>query len=112
MGDGVVVLDAASFSVEVRSVSITSVPGQGGVHMVKRLLALLFVMVLVLPPSTLASAQEAMAKEGRWEGTVTRSNPDKSTITVRKIGSNLEKTVAYDSSTQWVSQEHASKKVT
>ena len=80
--------------------------------MVKKLLALLFMMALVLPLSTLAPAQEAMAKEGRWEGTVTRSSPDKSTITVRKIGSNVEKTVAYDSSTQWVSQEHNSKKVT
>jgi hypothetical protein len=76
----------------------------------------LLLLVLVLPLSTQAFAQEAptnqkMAKEARWEGTVSRSSADKSTLTVRKIGSNVEKTVAYDSSTKWVSQEHNSKEV-
>ena len=32
-------------------------------------------------------------------------------LTVRKVGSQDEKTVKYDSSTRWVSQEHGSKKV-
>ena len=32
-------------------------------------------------------------------------------MTVRKVGSPIEKTVAYDSSTRWVSQEHGSEKV-
>jgi hypothetical protein len=50
-------------------------------------------------------------KQDRWEGNVVRSNQDKSTLTVRKVGSSEEKTVAYDSSTKWVSQEHGSKKV-
>jgi hypothetical protein len=83
--------------------------------MVKKLLALLFTLVLVFPLSTLAFAQAAPmekgAKEARWEGMVARSNTDKSTLTVRKVGSTVEKTVAYSSSTQWVSQEHGSKKV-
>jgi hypothetical protein len=54
---------------------------------------------------------DKMAKQGRWEGKVIRSNPDKSILTVRKVGSNVEKTVHYDSATRWVSQEHGSKKV-
>ena len=52
-----------------------------------------------------------MAKQDRWEGVVIRSSPDKSTLTVRKPGSSEEKTVQYDSSTQWVSQAHGNKKV-
>jgi len=54
---------------------------------------------------------DKMAKRGRWEGNVIRSNPDKSTLTVRKVGSNVEKTVHYDGATRRVSQEHGSKKV-
>ncbi len=59
-------------------------------------------------------AQEGMhskANEGRWEGVVVRSNPEKSTLTVRKVGSSIEKIVHYDGATRWVSQEHGSKKV-
>ena len=72
--------------------------------------------VLAFPLSTVAFAQEApaqkkAAKEARWEGVVIRSSPDKSTLTVRKVGSSAEMTVQYDSSTRWVSQEHGSKKV-
>ncbi len=78
--------------------------------MVKKFLSLLFVAVLVVPVSIL-TAQEKMAKEGRWEGMVARTSPDKSTLTIRKVGSSVEKTVMYDSSTKWVSQEHGSKKV-
>jgi hypothetical protein len=84
--------------------------------MVKKLLTLLFVSALAFPLSTLAWAQmapakEKTAKEVRWEGRVARSSPDKSTLTVRKVGSSVEKTVQYDSSTKWVSQEHGSKTV-
>ena len=84
--------------------------------MVKKLLTLLFTSVLAFPLSTLAFAQDAPAqakpaKEARWEGHVIRSSKDKSTLTVRKVGSSVEKTVQYDSSTHWVSQEHGSKKV-
>ena len=86
--------------------------------MVKKLFTLLFVSILAVPMSALfvesAPAQEKMdkmAKQDRWEGNVVRSSQDKSTLTVRKVGSSEEKTVAYDSSTKWVSQEHGSKKV-
>ena len=97
--------------------------------MVKKLLALLFTSVLVFSLSMPVFAQEGSkkeeaketpaqekpekkgAKQARWEGMVTRSNKDKSTLTVRKRGSNAEKVIHYDSSTQWTSQEHGSKKV-
>jgi hypothetical protein len=82
----------------------------------KKLLTLLFVSVLALPLSTAVFAQEApakekVAKEARWEGTIVRGNPDKSTLTVRKAGSNAEMAIEYDSSTKWVSQFHGDKKV-
>jgi hypothetical protein len=84
--------------------------------LVKKLLTLLFTSVLAFPLSTVVFAQEApaqakAAKEGRWEGVIVRSDKDHSTLTVRKVGSALERTVQYDSSTRWVSQEHGSKKV-
>jgi hypothetical protein len=85
--------------------------------MVKNLLMLLFVSVIAFPTSALfgqaAPAQEKMdkmAKQDRWEGNIIRSSQDKSTLTVRKVGTTEEKTVAYDSSTRWVSQKHGSKK--
>ena len=82
--------------------------------MVKRLIALLFASVLAFPLSMVlftpkAGAQDKTAKETRWEGTVIRSSPDKSTLTIRNKDS-AEMTVQYDSSTLWVSQYHGSKK--
>jgi hypothetical protein len=84
--------------------------------MVKKLLTLLFTAVLAFPLSTVvfapeAGAQDKAAKEVRWEGVIIRSDKDKSTLTVRKVGSAIEKIVVYDSSTKWVSQEHGSKTV-
>ena len=89
--------------------------------MVKNLLMLLFVSVIAFPTSALfgqeAPAQDKMdkmdkmAKQDRWEGNIIRSSQDKSTLTVRKVGSSEERPVAYDSSTRWVSQKHGSKKV-
>jgi hypothetical protein len=83
--------------------------------MVKNLLTLLFTSVLAFPLSTAAfaqaPAQAKAAKEARWEGVIIRSSKDQSTLTVRKVGSIDERTVQYDSSTRWVSQEHGSKKV-
>ena len=86
--------------------------------MVKKLLGLLFASVIVLGLSTPVFAQEgskpaegATAKLDRWEGVITRSNKEKSTLTVRKRDTNVEKVVVYDSSTQWTSQEHHSKTV-
>ena len=85
--------------------------------MVRKRFALLCTIVILFPLTTAvkAAAQQKkmheQANEGRWEGNVIRSNPDKSTLTIRKVGSNLEKTVHYDGGTRWVSQEHGSKKV-
>ena len=60
--------------------------------MVKKLLTLLFTSVLAFPLSIWYSrrkpAQDKAAKEARWEGVVIRSSPDKSTLTVRKVGSS------------------------
>jgi hypothetical protein len=81
--------------------------------MVRKLFALLCAPVIVFSLTAAAPAQEKIhkkANEGRWEGNVIRSNPDKSTLTVRRVDSNVEKTVHYDSGTRWVSQEHGSKK--
>jgi hypothetical protein len=87
---------------------------EGG-HKVKKLLTLLLVSVLAFPLSTMAFAQETAdhskaAKEVRCDGTVIRSSPEKSTLTVRD-SKGVEKIVQYDSSTRWVSQKHGSKKV-
>ena len=83
--------------------------------MLKKQLTLLFALVLTFPLAAAVAvlAQEAPAKpkEARWEGKIIRSSNQESTLTVRKAGSSLEKTVAYDSSTKWVSQYHAAKKV-
>jgi len=96
--------------------------------MVKKLFILLFTSLLALPLSTAVFAQDApketkaeekaeekaekkAMKPARWEGIVVRSSKDESTLTVRKVGSSLEKTVRYDGSTKWVSQEHGRKKV-
>jgi hypothetical protein len=86
--------------------------------MVKRLFTLLFASVLVFGLSGSMFAQEASkpsegkaTKQGRVEGIITRSNKDKSTLTVRNRSTNVEKTVLYDSSTKWTSQEHHSKTV-
>ena len=76
---------------------------KGGSLMGKKLLTLLFVSVLAFPLSTAVFAQEApakekAAKEGRWEGVVSRSNPDKSTLTLRKEGTEKgEMTIEYES---------------
>ena len=85
--------------------------------MVKKI-AMLWASVITLSllavMATSASAQEKMEKKGRQtrlEGNVVSSNPDKSTLTVRKVDSHADMTVKYDSSTRWVSQEHGSKKV-
>jgi hypothetical protein len=86
--------------------------------MLKKLLTLLFSSVLVFSLSTPILAQKPQAKaakeqakkQDRCEGTVVRVSKDKSTLTVSQSGSTVVKTVAYDSLTQWTSQEHGSKK--
>ncbi len=86
--------------------------------MVRKSFTLLFASVLVFGLSAVVFAQEGSkpaegtaVKQARWEGVVTRSNKDNSTLTVRSRDTNVEKTVRYDSSTQWTSQEHHSKTV-
>ena len=86
----------------------------------KRIINLLLMSALVcslgMPvfaqePATSGGGEAKAGKQGRWEGMIVRSNADKSQLTVRARGSNTEKTVQYDSSTKWTSQEHGSKKV-
>jgi hypothetical protein len=84
--------------------------------MVKKQLTLLFALVLTLPLAVVVFAHQAAApakaaKEARWEGRVVRMSKADSTLTVRKSGGSIEKTCAYDSSTKWVSQYHADKKI-
>jgi hypothetical protein len=81
--------------------------------MLKKQLTLLFALVLTFPLAAVVFGQQAPAKskESRWEGRVERSSKEQSTLTLRKSGSSAEKTCAYDSSTKWVSQYHADKKV-
>ena len=80
--------------------------------MLKKQLTLLFALVLIFPLAMVMARQQAPAtpKQGRWEGTVSRSDAEKSTLTVRKAGSSDERTVQYDSSTKWVSQYHGETK--
>jgi len=81
----------------------------------KKQLTLLFALVLAFPLATAVFAQEApaksKAKEARWEGRVERSSKEKSSLTIRQAGGQVEKTCVYDSSTKWVSQYHGDKKV-
>lgn len=81
--------------------------------MLKKKLGLLFATVLIFPLAQVAFAQDAPAKskEASWEGRIQRSNTQDSSLTVRKAGSTLERTVVYDGSTKWVSQYHADKKI-
>jgi hypothetical protein len=82
-------------------------------NIMKKQLTLLFALVLTFPLATAVFAQEAPAKskEMRIEGRVERSSKDKSSLTIRKVGETVERTCVYDSSTKWVSQYHADKKV-
>jgi alkaline phosphatase len=90
---------------------------------VKNLLLLFtFVFVLWLPlwaqessskeeaKETSAQGKAEKAKLGRWEGIVTGTHEDKSTLTVRRRN-GFEQTIHYDSSTQWTSQEHHSQRI-
>ncbi|HZD12358.1 MAG TPA: hypothetical protein VE177_02425 [Candidatus Binatus sp.] len=81
--------------------------------MLKKQLTLLFALVLTFPLAAAVFGQEAPAKskEARWEGRVERISKDQSSLTVRKSGGTVEMSCVYDSSTKWVSQYHAEKKV-
>src|SRR5438876_5513550 len=87
--------------------------------MLKKLVTRLFTFVLAVSMSMPLVAQEnadkahqeKVAKQGRWEGIVSRNNIQKSTLAVRPRVSQFEQVIHYDSSTQWTSQEHGSSKV-
>lgn len=85
--------------------------------MLRKQIGLLFALALIFPMARAVFAQDApakaakAAKESRFEGRVANSNKDASTLTVRNSSSNAQRTIAYDSSTKWVSQYHADKKV-
>jgi hypothetical protein len=86
--------------------------------MVNKLVTVLCTSLFAFLIAAPISAQETGDKTAktkteaaRWEGTVVRHNSDKSTLDVRKQGGTVEKTIHYDSSTKWTSQEHSSKKV-
>jgi hypothetical protein len=93
-------------------------PGIRRENMLKKQFGMLFALMLILPFASAVFAQEAAkakesakAKEARWEGKIERSDKDKSNLTVRMAGGTAEKTVVYDTSTKWVSQYHADKKI-
>jgi hypothetical protein len=96
----------------------------GGGYMGKALLTVMATCVIALSVSTPIVAQESPSSESpqkamkqkaadqaRWEGLVVRSDKDGQTLTVRKRGTSQQKIIHYDSSTQFVSQAHGSKKV-
>ena len=84
----------------------------------RKLSVVLFAVVLVLSlaASTMAQAEQAKPEQGkikkldRWEGNVMMVSSDKTSLVVRKIGTDQKKTIMFDTSTEWVSQEHGSKK--
>jgi hypothetical protein len=86
---------------------------------VKKLFTLLCGTVIAFSFSTATFSQQApsqkkmnrSAREGRWEGNVVRSNPERSTLTDREIGSTEERIIHYDGMTRCVNQVHGSKKV-
>src|SRR5437016_14528926 len=88
--------------------------------MAKRLFTLLGASVLAFTVSMLVQASLAqekmekpdkMAKQGRWEGNVIRSDPNKSTLTVRQAGSTDERTIHYHGASRWLSEEHGTKEL-
>jgi hypothetical protein len=80
--------------------------------MLKKQLTLLFALVLTFPLAAVMFRQApAKSKASRWEGRIERSSKEQSSLTVRKSGGTAEKSCVYDSSTKWVSQYHADKKV-
>ncbi len=92
----------------------------------EKLLTLLFTLVFFFLLSVPVFAPEGSSKEegketpapeknekamsGRWEGFVTGSDKNKSTLTVRRHD-GFARVIHYDSSTQWTSQQHHSSKI-
>jgi hypothetical protein len=82
-------------------------------NIMKKQLTLLFGLILASPLATAVFAQDTPAKstEARFEGRVERSSKEQSSLTVRQVGGNVQKTCVFDGSTKWVSQYHGDKKV-
>jgi hypothetical protein len=93
--------------------SVPVIPVKRRENIMKKQLTLLFALVLTFPLMRAVFAQEAPAKskEVRFEGRVERSSKEQSSLTIRQTGGTVEKTCVFDSSTKWVSQYHADKKV-
>jgi hypothetical protein len=93
--------------------SVPVIPVKRRENIMKKQLTLLFALVLTFPLMRAVFAQEAPAKskEVRFEGRVERSSKEQSSLTIRQAGGTVEKTCVFDSSTKWVSQYHADKKV-
>jgi hypothetical protein len=92
--------------------SFPVIPVKRRENMLKKQLTLLFASAFTFSLAAMVvfgQQAPAKSKEARWEGRIERSSKEKSSLTVRK--GNLEKTCVYDSSTKWVSQYHADKKV-
>ena len=74
-------------------------------------LALLVALaVLAAPPqgtstSGKAAASQQAPKEDRLSGTIVRSSPDKSALTVKEHKSNIEHTVFYNATTKWTKEK-------
>src|ERR1700730_2346497 len=83
--------------------------GEG--HMLKKMAAMLFMMVVVFAVSVPGFAKDS-AKPARVEGKVVRIHADKSTLNVRRQQTDAERAERDDPSTKWGSQYHADKKVT
>jgi len=80
----------------------------------KKLLGLLLASAFVFTVPQPAGAQESTknsTKEARWEGTVIRISSDNSTLDVRQVSGQVEKTIHYSAATAWNSQYHESKTV-
>ena len=75
----------------------------------KKLLGLFIATIFVFAVSATVRAQSA--KEVRWEGNVVRISAANSTMDVRAVGGNTEKTIHFDTATSWNSQYHGDKKV-
>jgi hypothetical protein len=74
------------------------------------LLASMFVFTVTAPMRAQESAKKPV-KEARWEGMVVRVSSDNSTLDVREVNGQIEKTIHYDSATVWNSKFHGDKKV-
>ena len=82
----------------------------------KKLLWLFITSIFVFAVFAPIRAQESgttkkSAKEARWEGNIIRISSGKSSMDVRQVSGTLQKTIYFDSATEWNSQHHGDKTV-